>query len=64
VFLLFRPQARPAPGVSCPRCGAPMVERLVRRGRHAGVEFLACSRFPFCRGTRSARSHRSIARRL
>ena len=64
VFLLRRPQRRPAPGVSCPRCGAPMVQRLVRRGRYAGIGFLVCSRFPFCRGTRSARSHRSIARRL
>jgi hypothetical protein len=41
-----------------------MVQRLVRRGRYAGIGFLVCSRFPFCRGTRSARSHRSIARRL
>lgn len=33
---------------ACPECGAPMVIRWGRRGR-----FLACSRFPDCRGTRS-----------
>ena len=59
--LLRRPRLRPAPGVFCPRCGAPMVERIVRRGRYAGSQFLACARFPFCRGTRSPRSHRSLS---
>ncbi|MDP9180487.1 MAG: type I DNA topoisomerase [Chloroflexota bacterium] len=32
----------------CPECGAPMVIRWGRRGR-----FLACTRFPECRGTSS-----------
>jgi len=32
----------------CPECTAPMIIRWGRRGR-----FLACSRFPECRGTRS-----------
>jgi DNA topoisomerase-1 len=32
----------------CPECGAPMVIRWGRRGR-----FLACTRFPDCRGTAS-----------
>ena len=32
----------------CPECGAPMIIRWGRRGR-----FLACTRFPECRGTSS-----------
>ncbi|HVP05634.1 MAG TPA: type I DNA topoisomerase [Dehalococcoidia bacterium] len=32
----------------CPECGAPMVIRWGRRGK-----FLACTRFPECRGTKS-----------
>ena len=34
----------------CPRCGAEMVERTNRK---SGDRFLACSRFPKCRGTRT-----------
>ncbi|MBC8792130.1 MAG: nuclease [Tagaea sp. CACIAM 22H2] len=37
-------------GVSCPRCGDIMVERV---GRRAGNRFLGCRRFPRCRGVRS-----------
>jgi len=36
------------PGVVCPKCGAPMVERTGRNGR-----FYGCSRYPDCRGTRN-----------
>lgn len=34
---------------SCPACGAALIERIARRGTHAGRPFLACSRFPACR---------------
>lgn len=34
---------------SCPRCGAALVERTNRR---TGARFLACARFPDCKGTR------------
>ena len=34
---------------TCPRCGAPLVERT---NRQSGTPFLACSTFPRCRGTR------------
>ena len=36
--------------VVCPRCGAPMVLRVARRGAHAGEQFYGCSRYPQCRG--------------
>lgn len=35
--------------LSCPRCGAKMLER---RNKKTGDAFLGCSRFPSCRGTR------------
>ncbi len=35
-------------GVNCPKCGAPMLVRLSRRG-----EFLACSAYPKCKTTLS-----------
>ena len=38
---------------ACPTCGAPMIER---RRRADGAPFLGCSRFPACRGIRSADS--------
>jgi DNA topoisomerase-1 len=37
-----------APGVVCPRCGSPMIERSGKNGR-----FYGCSRFPACKGTRN-----------
>ena len=33
----------------CTACAAPMVQRVARRGGHAGRAFWACSRFPACR---------------
>ena len=39
---------------TCPRCGATMVERKASRGAAAGRYFWGCSRYPTCRGTRSA----------
>ena len=39
---------------TCPRCGATMVERKASRGATAGQYFWGCSRYPSCRGTRSA----------
>lgn len=36
---------------NCPRCGATMVKRT---NRQSGSRFLACTRFPACRGTRAA----------
>ncbi|MFO0584494.1 MAG: type I DNA topoisomerase [Anaeromyxobacter sp.] len=45
--------ARPEPsstGVRCPRCSRPMVVKSGRTG-----EFLSCSGYPACRGTRSFR---------
>ena len=37
----------------CPNCGASMVKRIARKGANAGREFLGCSNYPKCRGTRA-----------
>jgi restriction system protein len=39
---------------ACPKCGSPMVERTAQSGSNAGKKFWGCSRFPACRGIRSA----------
>lgn len=48
----------------CPLCGKPMTLRTARKGPHAGSQFLGCSGYPECRGTRSLdgsdRSDRSV----
>ena len=36
--------------IDCPKCGSAMVRRTARNG---GAEFMGCSSFPKCRGTRS-----------
>lgn len=41
------------PEPSCPRCGAGMVKRRARNGNNAGKEFLGCSNYPKCYGTRN-----------
>jgi len=46
-----RPAATTAKS-SCPDCGALMLKKKARRGINAGSEFLSCSTFPKCRGTR------------
>jgi four helix bundle suffix protein len=38
----------------CPLCGKPMTLRTARKGPHAGKQFLGCSAYPACRGTRSS----------
>jgi hypothetical protein len=37
---------------ACPKCGASLVFRTVRKGANAGGEFFGCSGFPKCRYTR------------
>jgi restriction system protein len=39
----------PASALLCPKCDAPMVERVARK---TGGAFLGCSKFPACRGSR------------
>lgn len=36
----------------CPKCGAGMVKRAIKRGGGTGAPFWGCSKFPACRGTR------------
>ncbi|KVV10886.1 MULTISPECIES: topoisomerase DNA-binding C4 zinc finger domain-containing protein [unclassified Pseudomonas] len=44
---------RPVVTNACPSCGASMVRRTARKGKHAGRQFWGCSKFPACKGTRS-----------
>lgn len=39
---------------TCPICQSPMVKRTAKRGTNTGNEFLGCSRYPACKGTRPA----------
>ncbi len=32
----------------CPKCGAPLGNRITKKGVHAGKSFLGCSNFPKC----------------
>ncbi len=34
---------------ACPKCGSGMSRHRSRKGRHAGMEFFGCTRFPDCR---------------
>lgn len=36
----------------CPKCGADLVERMVKSGERAEQKFLGCSMFPKCRFTK------------
>ena len=39
--------------VVCPKCGAMLVERTVKKGPNMGVKFLGCERYPQCRYSKS-----------
>lgn len=39
---------------ACPSCGAPMATKTAKRGHRSGEVFWSCTRFPACRGVRSA----------
>ena len=47
------PTVNEAAEPSCPKCGSAMKRRTARQGANAGNDFLGCSRFPDCKGTRS-----------
>jgi len=34
---------------TCPKCNAPMVQRLAKKGPNAGQQFWGCSNYPKCR---------------
>lgn len=36
----------------CPKCGAPMRERMIRKGSRQGEHFWGCTDYPNCDGTR------------
>lgn len=39
--------------VACPDCGSAMITRTAKVGPVPGSQFLGCSNFPKCRGTRN-----------
>lgn len=43
----------PANACACPVCGSDMKVRTAQRGRTAGSQFMGCTRYPACKGTRS-----------
>ena len=43
------PQAEAEEKQVCPKCSAPLIKKVARKGEHKGAEFLACSAFPKCR---------------
>lgn len=51
-----KPQSEwtPAPQPSCPTCGAEMVKRTARNGKHTGQTFWGCSTYPKCRAVRGS----------
>lgn len=36
----------------CPKCGAPMRQRTIKKGIHQGEQFWGCTDYPKCDGTR------------
>lgn len=36
----------------CPKCGAPMQQRTIKKGSHQGETFWGCTDYPKCDGTR------------
>ena len=36
----------------CPKCGAPMRQRTIKKGSHQGETFWGCTDYPKCDGTR------------
>ena len=43
-------QSSETESILCPKCGAPMIKRVAKKGDNAGKAFYGCSRFPSCRG--------------
>jgi ssDNA-binding Zn-finger/Zn-ribbon topoisomerase 1 len=46
----FEPMLREQEPPVCPKCAAPMVRRIAKKGATAGEEFWGCSAYPKCRG--------------
>jgi hypothetical protein len=50
VFAGVPPQSmKPQVPETCPECGGRLVERVAKRGQHAGKPFVGCSGYPACK---------------
>ena len=45
-------EARSANAPLCPKCGKPMLQRMIKKGTKQGQTFWGCSDYPRCDGTR------------
>jgi hypothetical protein len=50
--VVVQPEVNPAKNGApdCPKCGMPMVLRVVKKGTNPGDKFWGCSNYPKCRG--------------
>lgn len=48
----IKEKANTAGAPTCPKCGAPMRKRMIKKGTHQGEEFWGCTDYPKCDGTR------------
>lgn len=48
----IKEKATTAGAPTCPKCGAPMRKRVIKKGTHQGEEFWGCTEYPQCDGTR------------
>lgn len=42
-------ELKPGGEMACPKCGAPLVLRMAKKGKNAGQSFYGCSSYPKCR---------------
>jgi restriction system protein len=47
---MIPPSPNPSGRPACPRCLTPMVERVAKRGKHAGKRLWGCQHYPRCGG--------------
>lgn len=48
----IKEQAAGSGAPRCPKCGAPMRQRTIKKGIHQGETFWGCTEYPKCDGTR------------
>lgn len=51
-LVAMKEQAASEEAPRCPKCGAPMQQRTIKKGIHQGETFWGCTDYPKCDGTR------------